>query len=102
MIFGGGNPATATTEIIDLSAPTPVWQFGPPMSQPRIKMNATILPTGTVLATGGSINDEDALTASLNADLYDPSPTGSVRLGRTRSRGSIIRMRSCCLTQRCC
>ena len=72
MIFGGGNPATATTEIIDLSAPTPVWQFGPPMSQPRIKMNATILPNGTVLATGGSINDEDALTASLNADLYDP------------------------------
>jgi len=72
MIFGGGNPATATTEIIDLSAATPQWQFGPPMSQPRIEMNATILPNGEVLATGGSTNDEDALTASLNADLYDP------------------------------
>ncbi len=35
-------------------------------------MNATILPNGEVLATGGSTNDEDALTASLNADLYDP------------------------------
>ena len=35
MIFGGGSPATATTEIIDLSAATPVWQFGPSMSQPR-------------------------------------------------------------------
>ena len=32
MIFGGGSPATATTEIIDLSAPTPEWQFGPSMS----------------------------------------------------------------------
>jgi galactose oxidase-like protein/PKD domain-containing protein len=73
MIFGGGNPATATTEIIDLSAPTPSWQYGPQMSQPRIEMNATILPNGNVLALGGSINDEDAATASLNADLYDPS-----------------------------
>src|SRR4029077_7092775 len=73
MIFGGGNPATATTEIIGLSAPTPGWQFGPPMSQPRIEMNATILPNGKVLALGGSVNDEDAATASLNADLYDPA-----------------------------
>ena len=72
MIFGGGNPATATTEIIDLSAPTPLWQYGPAMSQPRIQMNATILPNGKVLATGGSRNNEDAVTASLNADLYDP------------------------------
>ncbi|MGB2713186.1 MAG: galactose oxidase-like domain-containing protein [Vicinamibacterales bacterium] len=72
MIFGGGNPATATTEIIDLSAATPQWQFGPSMSQPRIQMNATLLPNGKVLATGGSRNDEDAVTASLNADLYDP------------------------------
>ena len=43
------------------------------MSQPRIEMNATILPNGKVLAVGGSINDEDAATASLNADLYDPA-----------------------------
>ena len=73
MIFGGGNPATATTEIIDLSAATPAWQNGPPMSQPRIQMNATILPNGKVLATGGSLNDEDAATASLNGDLFDPN-----------------------------
>ena len=72
MIFGGGNPATATTEIIDLSAATPAWQYGPSMSQSRIEMNATLLPNGKVLATGGSLNDEDAATASLNADVYDP------------------------------
>ena len=72
MIFGGGDPATATTEIIDLSAATPQWQYGPPMSQPRIEMNATILPSGRVLALGGSAQDEDATTASFNADLYDP------------------------------
>src|SRR4030095_13016174 len=73
MIFGGGNPSTATTEIIDLSAATPAWQYGPHMSQPRIQMNATILPSGKVLLTGGSLNDEDTATASLNADLYDPN-----------------------------
>jgi hypothetical protein len=73
MIFGGGNPATATTEIIEPLAATPAWSFGPPMSQGRIEMNATMLPNGKVLALGGSLNDEDAATASLNADLYDPA-----------------------------
>ena len=73
MIFGGGNPATATTEIIDLGASPMQWQYGPSMSQPRIEMNATILPNGRVLAVGGSTNDEDAATASRNADLYDPN-----------------------------
>ncbi|HKW34974.1 MAG TPA: galactose oxidase-like domain-containing protein [Candidatus Acidoferrum sp.] len=73
LIMGGGNPATKTTELIDLSAATPQWAYGPNMSQPRIEMNATILPNGKVLALGGSLNDEDTSTASLNADLYDPA-----------------------------
>lgn len=73
MIMGGSSPATATTEIIDLSAATPVWQSGPSMSRARIQMSATILPNGKVLATGGSVNDEDVATASLNADLYEPA-----------------------------
>ena len=73
IIFGGGNPSTATTEIIDLSATTPAWAYGPSMSEPRIEMNATILPNGQVLTVGGSLNDEDVTTASLNADLYDPA-----------------------------
>jgi galactose oxidase-like protein/PKD domain-containing protein len=71
MIMGGGNPSTATTELIDLSAATPAWTYGPSMSQPRIEMNATILPNGKIIALGGSLNDEDTGTASLNADLYD-------------------------------
>jgi hypothetical protein len=43
------------------------------MSQARIEMNAVILPNGRVLAMGGSVNDEDAGTKSLNADLYTPA-----------------------------
>ena len=73
IIMGGGNPSTATTEIIDLSAATPKWTTGPNMSAPRIEMNATILPSGKILAVGGSLNDEDATTAALTADLYDPN-----------------------------
>ena len=82
MILGGANPSLRSTEIIDFSVAAPLWQPGAEMSQPRIEMNATILPNGKVLATGGSLNDEDAASASLNADLYDPatntfSPAGA-------------------------
>ena len=73
MILGGANggSATATTEIIDMGAATPQWQSGPSMSQGRIEMNAVLLPDGKVLAVGGSVNDENASTKSLNADLFD-------------------------------
>jgi hypothetical protein len=73
MILGGNNPSTATTELIDLGSSSPSWQWGPDMSQPRIDMDGVILPTGKILALGGSAVDESASTASLNADLYDPS-----------------------------
>jgi hypothetical protein len=72
LILGGGSPATSSTELIDLGSSSPSWSWGPDMSQPRIEMDAVILPTGDVLALGGSATDEDAGTASLNADLYNP------------------------------
>ena len=60
IIMGGGNPATNTTELIDLSVATPHWVYGPPMSQPRIEMDGVMLPNGKILAVNGSLNDEDA------------------------------------------
>jgi hypothetical protein len=72
MILGGSTPATNTTELIDMGSATPTWVYGPNMSAPRIEMNATLLPNGEVLAVGGSVNNEDVSTASLNADLYNP------------------------------
>src|SRR5262249_25514000 len=72
MILGGNSPATQTTEIIDLGTATPQWVSGPSMSQPRIEMNAVILPNGKVLALGGSTYDEDTGSLSLNADMLDP------------------------------
>lgn len=72
MILGGDHPATATSEVIDLSAATPAWRMLLPMSKPRVRMNAVLLPTGKVLALGGSSVDEDPNTASLATDLFDP------------------------------
>jgi len=95
MILGGAgasgaDPATATTELIDLSAASPAWKscgalppvgnctlpaapgYGPPMSQARIEMNAPILPNGKILVVGGSVQDEYASNASLNTEIYDP------------------------------
>lgn len=73
IIFGGGSPATTTTELIDLSVGNPAWVYGPSMVQPRIEMNATLLPNGKILTSGGSQIDEDATTASLRAEIYDPT-----------------------------
>ena len=72
MSFGGGSPATSSTELIDLSAANPSWAPGPSMSTGRIQMNAVILPNGNVLAEGGSVNNESPDTAGKTADLYDP------------------------------
>ena len=78
MIMGGSSSedttaATKTTETIDLSAKTPKWVYGPDMSQPRIHLNSTILPSGNILVTGGEQWSEDTTTSSLNADLYHPN-----------------------------
>jgi hypothetical protein len=42
------------------------------MSLPRVDINTIILPTGTILATGGSALKNDVSTASRAADLFDP------------------------------
>jgi hypothetical protein len=84
MIMGGDNPATDTTELIDLSpagtqlsaaCPTyaPCWTPGPKMAQARVEMEGTILPNGKILVDGGSAKDEDASTASMKAEIYDPA-----------------------------
>jgi len=87
MVAGGDNPATATAEIIDLSQPNPSWRYTNPMSGPRIQMDAVILPTGKILALGGSAQDKTANTATLQADLFDPatetwSPAGTMNMAR--------------------
>jgi hypothetical protein len=78
LLAGGGNPPTATAEVIDLNSPTPAWRSVAPMAFPRRQHNATVLPDGKVLVTGGSSiagfgagidGDADPV---LPAELWDP------------------------------
>lgn len=99
MNLGGGSPATSSTEIIDLSAPSPNWVPGPDMSTGRIQMDAVLLPNGKVLAMGGSVHNEAPDTPGRTADLYDPITNSSRPRAAPPTRGSITR-RPCCFPMR--
>ena len=51
---GGGDPPTASAEVIDLNQAPPRWRTVAPMAFARRQMNATILADGSVLVTGGT------------------------------------------------
>ncbi|WP_438034893.1 CBM96 family carbohydrate-binding protein [Sorangium sp. So ce204] len=74
LVVGGGNPPTATAEVLDLNAATPRWRNVAPMSVARRHHNATLLPDGQVLVTGGTsasgFNNPDG--AVLPAEIWNP------------------------------
>jgi hypothetical protein len=53
ILYVGGGRITATAETIDLNVAAPVWKWTGSMAYPRRHLNATVLPTGEVLVTGG-------------------------------------------------
>src|SRR5262249_44043253 len=75
LLLGGGDPPTNTAEVIDLNQPSPTWRLVAPMSIARRQVNATLLPDGTVLVTGGTsgpgFNNET--TPVYPAELWDPA-----------------------------
>jgi DNA-binding beta-propeller fold protein YncE len=73
MVMGGGDPSINAVHIIDTDAPNPKYLAAPSMLRPRIHVNAVILPDRTVVATGGSAISENAATASLEAEIFDPA-----------------------------
>jgi hypothetical protein len=75
ILIGGNTPPTPTAEIIDLNAPSPSWTFASSMSYPRRQANATLLPDGTVLVTGGSSGNafDDATHPVFPAELWNPA-----------------------------
>src|SRR5438552_16966947 len=75
ILYVGGGPPTNTAEIIDLNQPSPAWAYTGSMAFARRQRNATVLPTGQVLATGGTSgsgfsNPGGAIHA---AELWDPA-----------------------------
>ena len=76
LILGGNdNPPTDTAEIIDLNVNKPAWSFTAPMAFPRQQPNATVLPDGTVLVTGGSSGSgfNNPNTPVFAAEIWNPA-----------------------------
>ena len=76
----GITPPTASAEIIDLGSASPAWSATDPMAFARRQHNATLLPDGTVLITGGTsaTGFNNSTGAVLAAELWDPA-TGDWR-----------------------
>ena len=74
LLVGGGDAPTATAEVIDLGSPNPAWRTVAPMSVARRQVNSTLLPDGTVLATGGSsaAGFNNASGSVYSAELWNP------------------------------
>lgn len=75
LLAGGGDPPTAATQAIDLTEVQPVFRELAPMATPRRHLNLTLLPDGTVLATGGTsaAGFNDSTGAVLPTELWDPT-----------------------------
>ena len=70
----GGGPPTNTAEVIDLNQASPTWRAVQPMAFARRQLNATLLPDGNVLVTGGtSIGVNEAAGAVYAAELWNPT-----------------------------
>lgn len=77
LVVGGLTPgsasATKTAEIIDLNG-SAAWQYTSPMAYARQYLNATLLPDGKVLVTGGtSLPNNDASGAIFAAEIWNPA-----------------------------
>jgi len=83
LVVGGGGadpqdlnvetPATNTAELLDLGESPPAWHFTAAMGQPRVMLDATLLPDGTVLVTGGSATGRSdmGIDPVLPIELFD-------------------------------
>jgi hypothetical protein len=83
-------PANNTTYVLDMTQPSPAWQQTAPMAAPRAYHNLTVLPDGTVLATGGELT-LDGLSlpyAVYQAEQWSPT----TQTWQTLSLGQVPRL----------
>ncbi|HEY8257097.1 MAG TPA: galactose oxidase early set domain-containing protein [Gemmatimonadales bacterium] len=82
ILYVGGGHTTNTAEIIDLNQSPPKWQWTGSMAFARRHLNATVLPTGDVLVTGGvsGTGFNDLNTGVTAAELWSPSTSQWVTL----------------------
>jgi hypothetical protein len=78
MIVGGSDPPdgvpTNTAEVIDLTDASPAWRYTESMAHARRQFNATLLPDGQVLVTGGTSSGgfSDRSGAVHAAEIWNP------------------------------
>ena len=86
LAVGGGDPPTATAEVIDLTEDSPRWRLTESMSRPRRQLNATLVADGKVLVTGGtsSAGHSDSTGSVLEAEIWDPE-TGTWTIAARQS-----------------
>ena len=75
MLTGGGVGPTATAEVINLNDRIPTWSYTGTMAYARRHANATLLPDGTVLVTGGTsgVPFDDNTNPVYPAELWNPA-----------------------------
>jgi plastocyanin len=81
ILYSGGGPlngsSVTTAAVVDMNAATPAWRTVAPMAAPRYEHNLTVLPTGQVLAVGGTPDvDQTSHNGSRAAELWDPATEG--------------------------
>ena len=75
LVVGGGDPPVNTAEVIDLNQAAPSWRAVGSMQYARRQLNATLLPDGKVLVTGGTASPtfSDPTGHVDAAELWDPA-----------------------------
>jgi Galactose oxidase-like, Early set domain/Bacterial Ig-like domain (group 1)/Invasin, domain 3/Bacterial Ig-like domain (group 2) len=74
MFVGGNSSPTNTAEIIDLNQPNPQWTYTGSLNYARWNLNATALPDGQVLVTGGVSGNRSDPSLAVNAtELWNPA-----------------------------
>ena len=75
LVVGGGDPPTNTAEVINLNDSSPTWRSVGSMAFARRQLNATLLPDGNVLVTGGTSSPgfNDSTGAVHAAELWNPT-----------------------------
>ena len=87
LYVGGGDPPTASAEVIDLNVASPSWRTVPGMAFARRQLNATILADGSVLVTGGTSGSgfNNQAGAVHVAELWNPKTETWTTMARETS-----------------
>jgi hypothetical protein len=88
-------PSTSTAYVLDMNQQTPAWRSVQPMAFPRTFHTLTILPDGSVLATGGSETNDPSSQPVYAAEIWNAqtetwTTMSSMQMGRTYHETALL------------